>query len=163
MDSRPSHRFSALTEGLLAVLLCEGVGLLAAWATQTSVTTWYLTLAKPAFTPPDWLFAPVWTVLYAMMGIAAVLVRRSGPGRGRRGALVLFGVQLVMNGAWSFAFFWARSPAAGGLVIVALLGVLAWTTVRFFRVRALAGWLLTPYLLWVAYATALNGAIWLLN
>jgi tryptophan-rich sensory protein len=149
---------------LLGVLLCEGVGLLAAWATQTSVTTWYPTLTKPGFTPPDWLFGPVWTVLYAMMGVAAALVwHQRTRSAGRRGALVLFGVQLGLNAAWSFAFFGARSPSLGLVVIAALGGMLAWTTVRFFRVRPAAGWLLVPYLLWVAYAAALNLGIWVLN
>ena len=149
---------------IVGVLICEGVGLLAAWVTQTSVTTWYPTLTKPGFTPPNWLFGPVWTALYAMMGVAAALVwqRRSEP-TVRRGALVLFGVQLVLNGAWSFAFFGAQSPSLGLVVIAALWVVLAGTTERFFRVRAAAGWLLVPYLLWVTYAGALNLSIWMLN
>ena len=149
---------------LVGVLICEGVGLLAAWATQTSVTTWYPTLTKPGFTPPDWLFGPVWTVLYAMMGVAAALVwQRRTEDTTSQSALVLFGVQLLLNGGWSFAFFGARSPGLGLIVIVALWGALAWTTERFFRVRAAAGWLLVPYLLWVTYAGALNLSIWLLN
>ena len=78
-------------------------------------------------------------------------------------ALALFGVQLLLNGAWSFAFFGARSPGLGLIVIVVLWGALAWTTERFFRVRTAAGWLLVPYLLWVTYAGALNLSIWVLN
>lgn len=148
---------------LFAVLICEGVGLLAAWATQTSVSTWYPTLAKPGFTPPSWLFGPVWTVLYALMGIAAFLVWRVGRGTRVRRALGLFGVQLAVNGGWSFAFFWAQSPGLGLVVIVLLWVLLAWTVERFFRLRAVAGWLLVPYLLWVTYALALNAAIWTLN
>ena len=155
---------SLFGKALVAILLCEAVGLLAAWATQTSVTTWYPTLTKPGFTPPNWLFGPVWTVLYAMMGVAAALVwqRRSESAISRR-ALVFFGAQLVLNGAWSFSFFGAQSPSLGLVVIVALWGVLAWTTERFFRVRVAAGWLLVPYLLWVTYAGALNLSIWVLN
>jgi len=158
------NRLRAWLQMLGAVVLCEAVGLLAAWGTQTSVTTWYPTLTKPGFTPPNWLFAPVWTVLYAMMGVAAVLVwwRRSDDPTSLS-ALVLFAVQLILNGAWSFAFFGARSPTLGLVVIVALWGTLAWTTEHFFRVRAAAGWLLVPYLLWVTYAGALNLAIWILN
>ena len=149
---------------LVGVLVCEGVGLLAAWITQTSVTTWYPALTKPGFTPPNWLFGPVWTVLYAMMGVAAALVwQRRTEDTLSQSALVLFGVQLLLNGGWSFAFFGARSPGLGLIVIVALWGALAWTTERFFRVRAAAGWLLVPYLLWVTYAGALNLSIWLLN
>jgi len=147
-----------------AVLLCEAVGLAAAWVTQTSVTTWYPTLTKPSFTPPNWLFAPVWTILYAMMGVAAFLAWRRAPSAPiRREALTLFGAQLLLNGGWSFAFFGARSPTLGLIVIVALWGVLAWTVERFFRIRAAAGWLLVPYLLWVTYAFALTLGIWMLN
>lgn len=158
-----SDRWTLIGQSLLGVLLCEGVGLLAAWATQTSVTTWYPTLAKPVFTPPDWLFAPVWTILYAAMGVAAALIWRAGRTSAVRRALVLFGVQLLLNGGWSFAFFWARSPGIGLLVIVLLWGVLAATLRAFFRLRTVAGWLLVPYLAWVTYALALNLGIWGLN
>jgi tryptophan-rich sensory protein len=161
-DSRLSQ--SVWAPALVGVLVCEGAGLLAAWATQTSVATWYPTLTKPSFTPPDWLFGPVWTVLYAMMGVAAALVwRRRTEDPASRGALILFAGQLLVNVGWSFAFFGARSPGLGLIVIVALWGMLVGLTERFFRVRAAAGWLLVPYLLWVTYAGALNLAIWLLN
>jgi tryptophan-rich sensory protein len=165
MSLRVRNWWTVAAQVLFAVLLCEGVGALAAWATQTSVTTWYPTLTKPFFTPPDWVFAPVWTILYAVMGVAAVLVWRADRAdpAAVRTALGLFGAQLVLNGGWSLAFFWARSPAWGLLVIGALWGTLAWTTERFFRIRPVAGGLLVPYLLWVSYAAALNGAIWLLN
>lgn len=110
-----------------------------------SVATWYPTLTKPSFTPPGWLFAPVWIVLYAMMGLAAFFVGRAGTDRPAvRKALGLFGGQLALNAGWSFAFFGARSPGLGLVVIGALWGVLVWTTVRFFRIRAVAGWLLVP-------------------
>lgn len=155
---------SLFATALGAILLCEAVGLLAGWAVQTSVVTWYPTLAKPSFTPPNWVFAPVWTVLYALIGIAAFLVWRCGPDRPRvRTALVAFGLQLAANAGWSFAFFGARSPAFGLVVIVVLWGLLVWTVDRFFRIRAVAGWLLVPYVLWVTYALALNLAIWGMN
>lgn len=162
-DSSPSASRRVLI-AVAFILGCEAVGAVAGWATQTSVTTWYPTLAKPWFTPPDWLFAPVWTALYAMMGFAAFLVWREGTDRSSvRTALGLFGVQLALNAGWSFAFFWARSPGVGLVVIVMLWGVLAGTTARFFRVRAAAGALLVPYLLWVTYAAALNAGVWVLN
>lgn len=162
--SSVNNRWLSTAGGVLfAILICEGVGLLAAWATQTSVTTWYPTLVKPSFTPPNWLFAPVWTVLYALMGVATFLVWRVGRTARVRRALGLFGLQLVVNGVWSFAFFWARSPGMGLAVIVGLWVLLVWTTERFFRLRPSAGWLLVPYLLWVTYALALNAAIWGLN
>ena len=146
------------------ILLCEGVGVVAAVATQSSVETWYPTLAKPFFTPPDWLFAPVWIALYAMMGVAAALVWREGLGaRGVQVALALFAAQLALNGAWSLVFFGARS-ITGGLVVIVLLWIALAATMRaFFPLRPAAGWLLVPYLAWVTYALALNAAIWRLN
>lgn len=149
---------------LLAVAVCEGVGAVAGMATRSSVATWYPTLAKPAFTPPDGLFAPVWIALYALMGVAAWAVARQGWRRPAvRRALGWFTAQLALNGAWSFAFFGARSPGAGLVVILLLLGTLLVTTRRFFAVRRLAGWALVPYVAWVTYAAALNGAIWWMN
>ena len=156
--------FILLGKALGAVLLCEAVGLLAGWITQTSVTTWYPTLVKQSFTPPGWVFAPVWTVLYALMGIAAFLVWRRGLRRARvRRALMAFGAQLLLNGGWSFAFFGARSSGLGLIVILLLWGALAWTVDRFFRLHRVAGWLLVPYLAWVTYALVLNASIWGMN
>lgn len=153
-----------LGKALGAVLLCEAVGLLAGWVTQSSVTSWYPTLVKPSFTPPGWVFGPVWTFLYALMGIAAFLVWRRGFRYARvRSALTAFGVQLLLNGGWSFAFFGARSPALGLVVILFLWGTLAWTVDRFFRIRRVAGWLLVPYMAWVSYALVLNASIWAMN
>lgn len=149
---------------MLAVLICEGVGLLASIPTQSSVDTWYPTLVKPFFTPPGWVFAPVWIVLYALMGIAAWLVGRRGwTAPEVQTALGFFGLQLILNGLWSFAFFGFRSPGSGLLVIVLLWLALVVTMQRFFRLQRGAGWLLVPYLLWVTYAAALNGAIWWMN
>jgi len=146
------------------ILVCETVGLIAGWATRTSVATWYPTLVKPFFTPPAWVFAPVWTVLYALVGVAAVLIWWHGTDRSSvRSALLLFGIQLLLNASWSFAFFGARSPRLGLVVILVLWGVLGWTTERFFRISRFAGGLLVPYLLWVSYAVALNIGIWILN
>lgn len=153
-----------LARALGAILVCEAVGLMAGWATQTSVNSWYPTLTKPVFTPPNWLFAPVWILLYALMGLAAFLVWRHGLRHAQvQRALTAFGVQLMFNAGWSFAFFGARSPALGLVVILFLWGTLAWTMDRFFRLRRAAGWLLVPYLLWVTYALALNVAILALN
>jgi len=153
-----------LGKALGAILVCEAVGLLAGWATQTSVTTWYPALTKPSFTPPNWVFAPAWTLLYALMGLAAFLIWRCGLRHVRvRNALIAFGVQLALNAGWSFAFFGARSPALGLIVILFLWGALVWTLDRFFRIRTAAGWLLVPYLAWVTYALALNATICGLN
>jgi tryptophan-rich sensory protein len=140
------------------------VGAVGGIATSSSVSTWYPTLAKPAWNPPNWLFGPVWTLLYILMGVAAWLVWRKGfdaPGVPR--ALILFGVQLLFNLAWSIVFFGLRSIGWALVEIVAMWVLILVTLVAFYRLRPLAGWLLVPYQLWVTFATALNATIWWLN
>lgn len=148
------------------IAVCVGGGALSGLATADSVRTWYPTLNKPPFNPPGWVFGPVWTALYAMMGIAAFLVWRL-LGRGRdglvRAALLAFAIQLALNFAWSPVFFGARSILGGFIVILALLAAIAVTTLLFFRVNRVAGVLMLPYLAWVSFATVLNGAILSLN
>jgi tryptophan-rich sensory protein len=145
--------------GLLA--LCFGVAGIAGRVTAGSVATWYPTLAKPWFTPPGWLFGPVWGVLYAMMALAAWLVWRQVGWRNP--ALGLFFVQLALNLAWSLLFFGLQLIGAALAEILLLLALIAATTSAFWRIDRRAGLLLVPYLLWVGYASLLNGAIWLLN
>jgi tryptophan-rich sensory protein len=124
------------------------------------VRDWYPTIAKPAWTPPSWLFGPVWTILYAMMGVAAWLVWRRV---GWSGALVWFAIQLALNATWSPVFFGLHRLGLAlvniGLLWLAILG----TTIAFWRVAPVAGGLFVPYLAWVSFATALNFAIWQLN
>ena len=147
------------------IILCLAVAAIAGWATSQSVATWYLTLNRPSWTPPNWLFAPVWTTLYIMMAVAAWRIWRSGGGfsGNARSALVMFFVQLALNFTWSFAFFGARSPILGLAVIILLWLAIAATISAFRPIDRLAAWLLAPYLVWVSYATALNFAIWTLN
>jgi tryptophan-rich sensory protein len=130
--------------------------------TSASVSTWYQTLAKPGFTPPDWIFGVVWTALYAMMGLAAWLVWRQS-GRGRRLPLVLFFVQLGLNVAWSGIFFGLRLPGSAFAEIVLLWLAIAATLGAFLRISPAAGLLMIPYLLWVTFAAVLNFGIWRLN
>ena len=141
-----------------------GVSFLAAFvgarATMQSVGSWYSQLARPPWGPPNWVFGPVWTVLYASMGVAAWLVWRRG---GWSAAILLFAVQLGLNAAWSFAFFGWQSPLAGLVNIVLLWIAIAATLLRFWQADRLAGWLFVPYLAWVTFAAALNFAIWRLN
>lgn len=124
---------------------------------------WYRLLRKPFFTPPGWLFGPVWTVLYVCMGVAAWLVWRRDARRGRGVALAAFSVQLALNAAWPALFFGLRSPAIAFADIVALWLAVVWTTWTFFRASRPAGWLMVPYLGWLSFAVALNLAIWRLN
>lgn len=123
---------------------------------------WYAAIAKPSWTPPGWIFGPVWTALYLSMGIAAWMVwaRGSGP---RGAALGVFVVQLALNAAWSPVFFGLRNPGAAVGIIIAMWLAIAATIALFWRVRPIASAMLIPYLLWVSFATALNIAIWRLN
>ena len=130
------------------------------WATGSSVGDWYGTLRKPSWTPPGWLFGPVWTVLYASMATAAWMVwRRVGWGR----ATAAYGVQLALNAGWSVLFFGLRQPGWAAAEIIALWLAIAVTIALFARESKAAAWLLVPYLAWVTFAAALNVAIWRLN
>jgi len=148
---------------LLAWLsLCFVVATLGALVTDPG--TWYAELTKPAWTPPNWLFAPVWTLLYTLMGVAAWMVweyRKGAPGA--TVALVLFLIQLALNGLWPWLFFGQQAMVLALIDIALLWGALVATLIAFMRVRPLAGVLLVPYLLWTTYAVALNGAIVVLN
>jgi tryptophan-rich sensory protein len=145
---------------LAACLGTQAVGWLLAAA---SVGDWYQTLKKPAWTPPDWVFGPVWTVLFVLMALAAWLVWRRAGWTASRPALGLYAVQLVLNATWSGLFFLLRSPGAAFGEILVLWCAIAATLTSFGRISPLAAGLLTPYLLWVTYAAALNAAIWRMN
>lgn len=132
-------------------------------ATASSVREWYPTLAKPAWTPPAWLFGPVWTVLYACIGVAGFLAWRRAGFAGARAAMLLFATQLVLNAAWSWLFFGLRRPGWAFAEIVVLWLAIVATTAALFRISRAAGALFMPYLLWVTFASALNFEIWRLN
>lgn len=159
---------------LLAPFLAASVG---GFATQTSVDTWYKTLKKPAWNPPAWVFGPVWSTLYALMGIASWLVWRSSAGNkhaddgalipqqpsGVQSALQLYGIQLALNALWSILFFGARRIRWAFAELLVLWAMIGLTLVRFYRIRPIAGWLLAPYLLWSTFAALLNATIWRMN
>ncbi len=137
---------------------------LSMFVTVDAVMTWYPMLRQPAWNPPDWIFGPVWTVLYFSMALAVWCVYRSdAPGTEKRRGYVLFFAQLLANGMWSYLFFGCHSPAAALLDLVVLLALIAAMVVSFFRIQRVAGIILIPYLLWTAFALSLNVAIWLLN
>lgn len=124
---------------------------------------WYASLAKPAWNPPDWIFAPVWTLLYVLMGVAAWLVwRRAGCVQART-ALIVFLVQLVLNALWSWLFFGLQRPDLAFVDIVALWGAILATIILFGRIHRVTGVLLLPYLAWVGFAAVLNFTLWRLN
>ncbi|WP_299243290.1 TspO/MBR family protein [uncultured Aquimarina sp.] len=148
----------------VAVLLCLLIGFLGNIATQTSISTWYVALEKPSFTPPNWVFGPVWTILYILMGIAAGIVWSKGfYHKWVKTALYHFGFQLLLNAAWSIFFFGMRNPLIALVDILALFILLLFTIKWFKVVNSTAAYLLIPYLIWVAFATALNFSIWQLN
>ena len=149
---------------LIAVIVCLGIGFFSSFATQSSIDTWYESLNKPFFNPPDWIFGPVWTVLYILMGIAAGLVWSKGfYHKWVQTALYHFIFQLLFNGLWSIVFFGFQSPGFAFLNILVLL-VLIILTIKWFKVVSKkAAYLLYPYLLWVSFAAVLNFSIWQLN
>ncbi len=159
-----SHATPPFRRLLIAVLPVVAVSVAGSLVTRDNIPTWYAGLAKPGFSPPNWLFAPVWTTLYALMAYALWrILSLPGSTPGRTGAVVIFFVQLALNSAWSFAFFGAQSPLSGLVVIAALIVAILATIAAFWRLDRIAAWLLAPYLAWVCFATLLNGAIWQLN
>lgn len=149
---------------ILFVGLCYGAAALGGLATASSVDGWYQTLRKPSFTPPDLAFPVVWNILYGLIALSAWRIwRLEERPRARRWALFWFAVQLSLNVAWSYAFFWQRDPLLGLVTILALDAVLIVLLARFWMLDRIAGTLLLPYILWVGFATALNGAIVSLN
>ncbi len=142
--------------------ICLLIGFLGSLATLSSVDSWYVELSKPAWTPPDWVFAPVWTTLYILMAVAAWWVLgRAGKRTGL--SLALFSGQLLLNLLWSYLFFWMRWPGGALIEIVVLLLVILAMTWTFAGVSRFAGWLLAPYVAWVSFAMVLNFEIWRRN
>jgi len=147
----------------VSIAVCFGAAGLGSLLTTPSIEGWYAALLKPAWTPPNWLFGPVWSALYLCMAIAAWLVWRRAGFSAAMPALVLFAAQLVLNVCWSAIFFWAHRPGLA-LAEIALLWLLILATIVAFRpLSRAAAWLMGPYLLWVAFAAALNYSIWRLN
>lgn len=149
---------------LFCIAICVVVEVFSGFITQSSVNTWYKSLVKPDFTPPNWLFGPVWTLLYLTMGFAWGHVNSvSLDYREIKKANILFIFQLILNALWSVFYFGFHliNYALGDIILLWL--VLAFTIFQFFKISKLSGWLLVPYLLWTSYATLLNVSIWYLN
>lgn len=146
---------------IIWVLLCFGIASFGAVFSPGS--EWYAQLQKPSWNPPDWIFGPVWTILYAMMGVAAWLVWKPQGFSGARGALTIFLIHLIFNGAWSWLFFGLHRPDLAFYEIVLLWVSILATLIAFWKHSQLAGALLIPYLLWVTFAAVLNFTIWRLN
>ena len=143
------------------ILVCQGAGAIGALTTQTGSSPWYQSLTKPPFNPPGWVFGPVWTLLYALMGVALYLLVRRWPES--RWAVILFAVQLLLNAAWTPVFFGAHQIGAALLLIIVLWLAISATMAAAWNVSPAATLLLLPYILWVSFATVLNGFFWRLN
>lgn len=149
---------------LIALVVPQLAGIIGSLFTRDAISLWYVNLVRPTIAPPSWVFAPVWTTLYLLMGIAAYLVwRKAGEVKGVGMALALFVFQLVLNTLWSILFFGLRSPGAAFAEIIFLWLAIVATMVAFYRVSRTAMWLLVPYLLWVSFAGYLNYTFWILN
>lgn len=153
-----------LSKTIFCVLLCLSAGGIGSAFTVSAIPEWYATLNKPSFSPPNWLFAPVWTLLYILMGLAAALVWQKGLQNPRvRTSLVIFLIQLILNMVWSVLFFGLRSPLCGLVDILFLWAMILVTIAQFSKISVPAALLLIPYILWVTFASGLNLGIFLLN
>ncbi len=154
-----------ITKILSVVVTCLVIGYFSGIVTQSAITDWYPTLIKPSFNPPNWIFAPVWSMLYVMMGVAAGLVwdRMDSNKEVVKKALIIFAIQLALNALWSYLFFGLHNPMLAGLEIIILWLVIYETYLHFSKINKIAAYLLIPYLAWVSFAMVLNGSIWWLN
>lgn len=149
---------------VIAIVGSELAGIIGSVFTAPAIAGWYTTIAKPELNPPAWVFGPVWTTLFALMGIAAFLVWKQGlERRDVRIALGIFVGQLALNTVWSILFFGLQNPGAAFIEIVILWFAILATIVAFARISRPAAWLLVPYILWVSFASYLNFSIWMLN
>lgn len=157
-----------LSKTIISISACILVGFLSSFATQSSVNDWFLTLKKPFFNPPSWVFMPVWTILYVIMGYSFAIIW-SNKSKSRRSrqivykAIILFGIQLALNAFWSILFFGFRDPFLA-LIEILILWLMIFETIKAFnKIDNYAAKLLMPYLVWVSFAAVLNGSIWYLN
>ena len=146
-----------------SLVLCQLAGLIGGLWTREAVRTWYQAIEKPGFTPPGWVFGPVWILLYLMMGVALYLVWLSPAHPSKTIALAVFAVQLILNALWSYFFFYSQNPRAGFIEIVILWVFIILSILLFYRIHKGAAMIMLPYLLWVTFAAYLNYSIWMLN
>ena len=154
-----------ITRILTVVVTCLAIGYFSGIVSRSGIEIWYPTLIKPSFNPPNWIFAPVWSMLYIMMGIAAGLVwdRMDSDKETVKKALIVFALQLALNALWSYLFFGLHNPMLAGVEIILLWLMIFETYTQFAKINKIAGYLFIPYLLWVSFAAVLNGGIWWLN
>jgi len=157
-------KLSIVIKLVVCLALTFSAALIGSIFTSTAVTDWYATLNKPLFTPPDWLFGPVWTILYLLMALSAFIVWQKGFDKSAvRIALILYLFQLILNALWSVIFFGLKMPMIAFIEILLLWIAIGLTILAFARISITAFLLLLPYILWVSFAAVLNFSIWLLN
>ena len=151
-------------KAIISIALPLAVGAVSGFFTTTSVNGWYAGVNKPSFNPPNWLFAPVWTSLYILMGIACFIIwNNNAETKEKQVALRFYGIQLGLNFLWSFIFFYAQQPGWAFIEIILMWIMILLTTLSFRKISAVSAWLLVPYICWVSFASVLNFAIWYLN
>ncbi len=149
---------------IVCIVVCQAAGIIGSLFTVSSIPTWYASLNKPFFTPPNFVFGPVWITLYTLMGISLFLIIRDGWNQPeKRRGLYFFGAQLFLNALWSILFFGLQSPLLGVVGIIPMWIIILLTILEFRKISRVAAWLLVPYICWVTIATALNISVWLLN
>ncbi len=149
---------------IAAIIICQIAAVIGSVFTAPSIPTWYASIQKPDFTPPNWVFAPVWTTLFLLMGISLYLIWDRGPEKKDvKLAISVFGIQLVLNVMWSVLFFGLQNPFFAFIEIIFLWIAILVNIILFYRISRKAGLLLVPYILWVSVAALLNYSIWVLN
>ena len=159
--------YKSIFKFVISIIICESVGIIGSFFTFSSVSNWFPTLVKPWFSPPSWLFGPVWTILYFLMGLSLYIVWNKtetiSKQKYKKQFFILFGIQLILNALWSFLFFGLKSPISG-LIDILFLDIAVITTIIYAnRVSKYAAVLLAPYMAWIIFATLLNFEIALLN
>ena len=154
------NNFLKLTLCITIPLLIGGIS---GYATATNITDWYLTINKPSFNPPNYLFGPVWTTLYILMGISLFIILQSPINEFRKKAITVFCVQLLLNFCWSFIFFKFQLLGLAFVEIIIIWFSIITMIIIFYKINKTAAFLQIPYLLWVSFASVLNGYIWILN
>ncbi len=151
----------------ISLLACVGgvllIGTISGLANAGSINGWFSTLNKPSFNPPNYLFGPVWTTLYILMGISLYLILQSPRTDSRNTALIIFAFQMVLNFSWSFLFFYFKWPGIAFMEIIVMWIAIIMMILTFYRISNTAAYLQIPYLMWVSFASILNGTIWYLN
>lgn len=147
---------------IASIIICLTCGIIGSLFTSASVNSWYLNINKPSFNPPNWIFGPVWTGLFILMGISLYLIWQKGINKNNP-ALIIFSIQYVLNIAWSFFFFYLQNPLAGLIEIIILWIFIILTIYYFYLISKTAAYLLLPYLIWVSFASILNFMLYYLN